>query len=332
LRKIGKVYQSTTRLLTVLELLQARHQISAAELVRRLEVDRRTVRRYVVMPQDMGFPVEAVHGRHSGYRLRPRYKLPPLMFTEEEALAVTLGLMATRWLGLSATAPATEGTLAKVERVLPLPAGNRIRALQATIGFTQSLRHSAPAPGGLLLTLSTAAQQRQQVWLRYQAREGAESEREVDPDGLVFHYGRWNLAGFDHRSREVRVFGVDRVLEIEPRDEAFQRPPDFDRVEHLARALANIPWGLEIEVLLETTLANARSRVPTHVANLEETPDGVMLRTQVDDLRAAARSLVSIGYDFVVLRPLELCQEVHRLGAELVERADRAAAWLEERT
>ncbi|MPZ13158.1 MAG: HTH domain-containing protein [Chloroflexi bacterium] len=96
------MYWPTTRLLTVLELLQARHQIRAAEIARRLEVDGRTVRRYVTMLQDMGIPVEAVRGRCGGYRLRPGFKLPPLMFTEEEALAVTLGLMAARWLGLSA--------------------------------------------------------------------------------------------------------------------------------------------------------------------------------------------------------------------------------------
>ena len=324
------MYQPTTRLLTVLEMLQARPQLSATELARRLAVDGRTVRRYVMMLQDMGIPVEAVHGRYGGYRLRPGYKLPPLMFTEEEALAVTLGLMAARWLGLSATAPATEGALAKVERVLPLPVAKRIRALQATIGFTQSSPHSTPASSDLLLTLSAAAQQRQRIWLRYQARERPESERELDPYGLVFHYGRWYLVGLDHRSHEIRVFRVDRVLEVKPRDEGFQRPPDFDPVERLARALANIPWGFEIEVLLETTLSDARSRVPTHVANLEETSCGVILRTQGDDLRAVAQSLVSIGCNFVVLCPLELRQEVGRLGAELVELAHRSVVSSEE--
>jgi predicted DNA-binding transcriptional regulator YafY len=253
------------------------------------------------------------------------------MFTEEEALAVTLGLMMARWLGLSVTAPATEGALAKVERVLPLTVGERIRALQQTIAFTQTSRHSTPASSGLLLTLSAAAQQQRQIWLRYQAREGPESQREVDPYGLVFHYGRWYLVGLDHHSHETRVFRVDRVLGVKPRDESFQRPPDFDPVEHLARTLANIPWGFEIEVFLETTLSDARSRVPAYVANLEETPGGVILRTQGDDLRSVAQSLVGIGCNFVILRPLELRQELGRLGAELVELAHRSVLSSEER-
>jgi len=317
--------QPTSRLLTVLELLQARPQRSGAELARRLEVDRRTVRRYVTMLQDLGIPVDAVRGRYGGYRLRPGYKLPPLMFTEEEALAVTLGLLAARWLGLSATAPATEGALAKIERVLPRAVGERISALQESIGFSGSSRPAIPAAGDLLLSLSAAVQAQRRVWLRYRAADGAESERELDPYGVVFHLGRWYLVGLDHRSHEVRVFRADRVLDVAPRDALFQRPPDFDPVAHLARTLANIPWGFEIEVLLETTLADARAKVPAYIANLEPTPDGVLLRVQGDDLRAVALSLVNLGCSFVVRRPPELQQEVGRLGAELMELAGRNA-------
>src|SRR5688572_27793164 len=161
------MYQPTTRLLTVLELLQARPYLSGAELARRLEVDGRTVRRYVMMLQDMGIPVEATHGRHGGYQLRPGYKLPPLLFTEEEALAITLGLLAARRLGLTATAPATEGALAKIERVLPVAVGARIRALEETIGFTQRAFQPAPADSDILLTLGSATQYQRRVWLRY---------------------------------------------------------------------------------------------------------------------------------------------------------------------
>jgi hypothetical protein len=71
-------------------------------------------------------------------------------------------------------------------------------------------------------------------------------------------------------------------------------------------------------VLLKTTLANARSRAPPFVANLEETPDGVILRTQADNLRTAARYLVGVEWDFSVHCPPELLQEVRHLGAELL--------------
>ena len=83
------MYHPTTRVLTVLELLQAHGRLSGAEIASRLEVDLRTVRRYITMLQDLGLPVESERGRYGGYRLRPGFRLPPLMLSDEEALALT---------------------------------------------------------------------------------------------------------------------------------------------------------------------------------------------------------------------------------------------------
>lgn len=103
------MYNPTTRLLTILELLQLYPVLSGVELAQRLEVDGRTVRRYVTMLQDMGIPVEAVRGRDGGYRLRPGFKLPPMMFTQHEALALALGLLLARRLGLGVEREAMDG-------------------------------------------------------------------------------------------------------------------------------------------------------------------------------------------------------------------------------
>ena len=130
------MYFPATRVLTILEMLQSRRRLSGPELAARLEVNTRTVRRYITMLQDLGFPIEAERGRHGFYQLRPGFKLPPLMFTEEEALAMTLGLLAARRLGLTVTAPAVEGALAKIERVLPPMLLDRVRAVQETLSLT----------------------------------------------------------------------------------------------------------------------------------------------------------------------------------------------------
>ena len=84
----------TTRVLAMLELLQANHRIGGAELARRLCVDERTVRRYAARLDDLGVPVAAERGRHGGYRLMPGYRMPPLMLTDDEATAVVLGVLA----------------------------------------------------------------------------------------------------------------------------------------------------------------------------------------------------------------------------------------------
>src|SRR5205085_10190829 len=162
------MYFPTTRVLTILELLQSHYRLSGPELAERLEVNIRTVRRYITMLQDLGIPVEAERGRHGAYKLRPGFKLPPLMFTEDEALALTLGLRAARRLGLTVAAPAVEGALAKIERVLPSALQERIRAVQETLVLDVTPSGVTPTTE-IVSTLSTAAQQGRKVWMRYQS-------------------------------------------------------------------------------------------------------------------------------------------------------------------
>lgn len=108
-----------TRLLAMLEVLEARGRVSGRELAERLEVDPRTVRRYAGKLWELGLPVEAERGPYGGYRLRPGYKLPPLMLTDAEATAVVLGLIVSRQIGISVEGKAVEEALAKILRVLP---------------------------------------------------------------------------------------------------------------------------------------------------------------------------------------------------------------------
>src|SRR4051812_35563685 len=151
------MYQPTTRVLSVLELLQARGRLSGPELAERLEVDLRTVRRYITMLQDLGIPIEGERGRAGGYRLRAGFKLPPLMLSDEEALAVTLGLLVARRMGLTATAPAVEGAIAKIERVLPPDLRAQVGAVQQALVLDEWVPSDLPAPA-VVLMLSQACQ------------------------------------------------------------------------------------------------------------------------------------------------------------------------------
>ncbi|HLL50519.1 MAG TPA: HTH domain-containing protein, partial [Thermomicrobiales bacterium] len=145
----------TTRLLSMLELLQTRGRIGGPELARRLEVGERTVRRYAVMLQEMGVPVEGERGRYGAYSLNRGYKMPPMMFTDEETLGLALGLLAARTLGLVGVAPAVEGALAKLERVMPEALRGRVRNLEETVSIAVA-RPATPADSEMLLTLAAA--------------------------------------------------------------------------------------------------------------------------------------------------------------------------------
>src|SRR5512144_2739225 len=119
----------TARLLELLELLQARPLTTGGEIAARLAIDRRTVRRYIAALQDLGIPVEGQRGVGGGYRVRPGYRLPPLMLSDDEAVVVVLGLIAAGRLGLSSSPEAVEGALVKIHRVLPDGLRRQVEAL-----------------------------------------------------------------------------------------------------------------------------------------------------------------------------------------------------------
>lgn len=314
----------TTRVLAMLELLQDRQSVGGRELAERLGVDPRTVRRYATKLQELGIPVEGERGRHGGYRLRPGYKLPPLMLTDDEAAAVVLGLVAARHFGVATAEPAIEGALDKIRRVLPVLLRERSRAVEETLGFTRAARGGDPPAAGTLMTLADAARAGRRLRVRYASRAGAESERELDPYGVVFHAGRWYVAALDSASGEVRTFRVDRVLAAEPLGEAPPPPSGFDAVEHVARSLARVPWAHEVEVVLGASLEEARARIPAHVAELEGTDDGsVLLRARAERLDGMAQMLAGIGFPFAVRRPAELRDAVRALAARLAADAER---------
>jgi predicted DNA-binding transcriptional regulator YafY len=315
------VSHPTIRVLAMLELLQARRQLSGAELAAGLGVDQRTVRRYALRLADLGIPVTAERGRYGGYRLLPGYRLPPLMLTDDEATAVVIGLLAAERLGQPVAGIST--ALAKIQRVLPATLSERVAALRQTLDFTQYQRKPAvTADTGTVLTLAQAASQHQRVRLRYRSHAEQDGERDLDPYGLVLHSGRWYVTGRDGKSGELRTFRVDRVSEALLSGVSFDPPADFDPVQHVTRSLAAVPYAHEIEVVLATTLANAQRRIPPTVATLAETEGGVLLTGRAEHLPGLAAMLAGLGWPFTVRRPAALVTEVRAL-------SDRLRAWSE---
>ena len=188
-----------SRVLAMLELLQAHRRMTGGDLAARLAVDERTVRRYAGTLAELGIPVTSERGRYGGYRLLPGFKLPPLMLTDDEAVAVMLGLIAADRIGLAADAPASTAAEAKITRVLPAALAERLAALRASLGLT--IRGPAPrepdAPGGagapeaaagstiadLLLTLGSATRGSLRLDLTYRAGRRPAVSAEPGPDG-----------------------------------------------------------------------------------------------------------------------------------------------------
>ncbi len=316
----------TARVLAMLELLQAGGQRTVGDLAARLGVDERTVRRYAEHLSDLGIPVQAQRGRYGGYRLSPGYKLPPLMLTDDEAVAVVLGLRAAERAGLATTdQTATASALAKVSRVLPRALGQRLDNLLSAAHFTAPARASAPAVADTLLDLAWAAQARRTVVIDYTAWDGQESQRELDVYGLVFHSGRWYATGHDHGRDDVRTFRLDRITSVSQRDGSYVVPADFDATTQVVSGIAAVGWSHEVAVVLRTTLLAAKERLPPSVGRLKVHPDGVLLETRAEHLDGMACLLAGLGWDFEVITPDALRGEILALSDRLRVGAARGA-------
>jgi predicted DNA-binding transcriptional regulator YafY len=303
----------TDRVLVLLEALQDNASASGPELARRLGVDVRTVRRDVVSLRDLGIPVEAERGPGGGYRLRPGYRMPPLMLTADEATAVALGLITARHDGLDA-----DGALAKIRRVLPDRVRVRVEALEHTLGFTRPGPDASPPTGEHLLLLAEAARRGRRVTARYTASDGAESERELSPYGLVAHAGRWYVPAHDHGRDEPRTLRADRFGAVRLGGAGRPPPPDFDAVAFVSRALARVPWTHAVEVVLHQPLERARERFPPTLAELEPAGEHTLLRMRTESLDWVAGLLAGAGSTFEIHRPEGLRASVHALAARLL--------------
>jgi predicted DNA-binding transcriptional regulator YafY len=309
----------TTRVLAVLELLQSQGLVSGAELARRIEVDARTLRRYISALEEMGIPITTEQGRYGGYRLVPGYKLPPMMFSEEEAQALSLGLIAAKGLGLADAAPAIESVQAKLDRVLPSAPRKTIAALRDSVALqTGNARTNADAR--LLRILSESAQGRRTATLRYRASDGALTSRDFDVYGNVFRGGRWYVVGHCHLRQGLRTLRLDRVAHAETGTRAFVRPEGFDAVEYLGRALASVPRGIATELFLYTDLECARRELFNGLGVPEAVEGGVRVKGFCDELDWYARELMRLPFRFEIRAPVELRSSLAALSRELAER------------
>ena len=316
----------TSRVLAALELLQSRRRVTGPELAERLQVDRRTVRRYIATLAEMGIPFTTERGRDGAYALTAGFKLPPMMFTDDEALALAMGLVATREMGLANTAPAVTSALAKIERVMPAALKQRVRAIDETVRLDLR-RPIATTDGRALAVLSAAALKRQRVALVYQARAQAVTERAIDPYGLAYHGGGWYVVGHCHLRNSLRSFRLDRVQSALPLPASFGRLEGFDTLQYIRASIATLPRAHSVSVVLHTDLASAQARLFTEIGTLQVCPGrrrpAVLLQSEVDDLDWFVRELSRLPFGFEIRSPAALARRVKVHARRLLRDAER---------
>jgi predicted DNA-binding transcriptional regulator YafY len=314
------------RVLALLDILQMGGTRTQRELSQRLGVDERTVRRYVDHLVDLDVPVESVRGRYGGYRLAPGYRMPPLMLTDAEAVAVLLGLTGTRRAALDPDAAvAVESAEAKVRRVLPRALAARLAALSTATTYSDESRRPVTPETGILLAVAGAAVCRQPLAILYTDRNDRVTERVLQPYGVVALRQRWYATGFDSRSGAVRSFRLDRVTHVALQDGQFQVPAGFDPVAVVTEAVSGSSYRHAVSVRVQGSERVVRLRMPGLIATIEPAngePGWVRVRWRVERLDWVPPVLAGLGLPFVIEEPDELRDGVRAL-------AEHLASWAE---
>jgi len=222
---------TTSRLLMLLSLLQTRRDWPGATLADRLDVSHRTVRRDVDRLREMGYTIRATMGPDGGYRLDAGSELPPLLFDDEQVVALAVALRAAAVSGAGIEEAAVRA-LTTVRQVMP----SRLRHRLDAIRFTTLARHpgdagAQPVSPEVLTTLSAAVRAREVLRFDYAARgavddaAGLHPPRRVEPHHVVTSRGRWYLVGWDLDRGDWRVFRADRIDPRTPSGPRFEPRP-----------------------------------------------------------------------------------------------------------
>jgi predicted DNA-binding transcriptional regulator YafY len=229
---------TTSRTLELLSLLQSHRHWPAHQLVDRLGVSDRTLRRDVERLRELGYGIESMRGSAGGYRLEAGTGLPPLLLTDDEGVAIAVGLRSQATAGLRGAEHTTLSALAKIEQVLPPALRRRIDALQshATVGAGTRESSGRPAPEidtELLGLLALGCRDSERLRFSYTDAAGESTSRVVEPYRLVPVARRWYLLAWDRQRDDWRTFRLDRISDVfqtrvrfEPRpmtDEAARR-------------------------------------------------------------------------------------------------------------
>ncbi|MCL3820052.1 helix-turn-helix transcriptional regulator [Aeromicrobium wangtongii] len=307
---------TSSRLLTLLSLLQARRDWPGGLLAERLDVSPRTVRRDVDRLRGLGYPVEAFRGPDGGYRLAAGTELPPLLFDDDQAVAVAVALRLAALSG-AGIAEAAVRALTTVRQVMPPRLRHRIDDLE----LTAIPPASAPrVDSSVLTTLSAAVRSRETIRFDYAEAEPAAPPRRAEPHHLVARSGRWYLVAWDPDRADWRIFRVDRMRLRIPNGPRFtpREVPGGDVATFVTGrfrgALGTTQWPCRGEVVIDLPAGDVSAHEPDGVVE-PLGPDRSRLTTGSWSWIGLAAALGRFDAELEVVGPVELTDACAALAA-----------------
>jgi predicted DNA-binding transcriptional regulator YafY len=319
------MYYSTSRALAVVELLQTYGPMRGDDIAARLEVDARTVRRYVLILRERGVPIEMRRGRHGGYSLAPGYRAP-LALTKDEALALAYGLLSVEPRAPSIMDGDGKRALRKVTRALPATTRDLIQGMAGAVTFaTPVIGGAALAVPAHLETVVRAIGSRSQLGIRHRGQDGRETERAVDPYQVVHRYGCWYLVGYCHLREDLRVFRLDHIISAGALADSFT-PTAVDATAVVERSIALVPWRWEFQVIAHLAPEQVSQRLAPTIAICHPHAHGTVLHGFANDLAPLAYALAGLDCPIEIIEPPQLRAAMLDLASRIRANVDQPAS------
>lgn len=295
---------TATRLITLIFLLQNQPNQKASELAEKLGVSLRTVHRYFEMLDEMGVPVYSERGPYGGFSLVRGYKMPPLVFTLEEAVAVVLGTGLVQELWGDLYRESANGALAKLENLLPEEQTREVAWARSSLAVTGLHRANLKMQTPALEKLRRAIRELRSVNMLYQTSQVPHpAERGLDPYALVHRWGWWYVIGLCHVHNEVRTFRVDRISEVTLSENIFVKSTGFDLQEYLNIEMQSQPQ-ITARLKFDVASANIVSGNQSYWQSVEPQADGSVEVTFLSPtLEWATSTVLMYGPAVEVLEP-----------------------------
>lgn len=313
--------ETSARLLRLLGLFQARRDWTGPELAHRLGVTTRTIRNDVDRLRNLGYPVDATPGVAGGYRLGSGAALPPLLLTDDEAVAVAVGLRTAAAGSVTGIEESSVGALAKLEQVLPAKLRHRVNALQT---YTVPIGGSGPSVDPSVLTaIAAVCRDRERLRFDYVSHDGSEAIRTVEPHRLAHLRGRWYLVAWDLDRADWRTFRVDRMTPRTPTGPRFEprELPAGDVAAFVTEGTGAATWRYRFKVMLHAPADEVAAKLPPPV-RIEQVDDShCIMHAGSDTLDLAAIYIGMLDVEFDVIEPPELIDRLRHLAARYLRAA-----------
>lgn len=313
---------TTARVLTLLGLLQSRPVWTGPELAERLGVTTRSVRRDVERLRELGYPVAASHGNGGGYQLGAGKALPPLLLDSDEAVAVAVCLRLAAGGTVAGVGEAALRTMTKLDQVLPASLRSQVAAVQqSTVTLDQRPIEVDP---DVLLALAHAIRSRVQARFDYVAKDGAETERRVEPYHLIATGRRWYLMAFDLDREDWRSFRLDRMTTTRASTFSFAPRETPDPQEYIRASVGNA-WAVSAVLKVKAPVEQVRAHFGDWVEVSEIDAQTCRMRAGSNAAEDVAWWLLRLPFEFEIESPSDLVEEFRVLAERAAALADGAA-------